>query len=82
MVLSWWMFLLAAAVLGMGSAFCAMLSLSLGTAYATEYHVLSPRQRVMARLLGVGSLAAAVACGLAALASLFWGLRGLWLLFA
>ena len=82
MVLSWWMFLLFAAVLAMGSAFCAMLSLSAGTAYATEYHVLSPRQRVMARLLGVGSLAAAVACGLAALASLFWGLRGLWLLFA
>jgi MFS family permease len=82
MVLSWWMFLLAAAVLGMGSAFCAMLSLSLGTAYATEYHVLSPRQRVMARLLGVGSLATAVACGVAALASLFWGLRGLWLLSA
>ena len=82
MVLSWWMFLIAAAVLGMGSAFCAMLSLSLGTAYATEYHVLSPRQRVMARLFGVGSLAAAVTCGLAALASLFWGLRGLWLLFA
>ena len=82
MALSWWMFLLAAAVLGMGSAFCAMLSLSAGTAYATEYHVLSPRQRVMARLLGVGSLAAAVACSVAALASLFWGLRGLWLLFA
>ena len=76
------MFLLAAAVLGMGSAFCAMLSLSAGTAYATEYHVLSPRQRVMARLLGVGSLAVAVASGLAALASLFWGLRGLWLLYA
>jgi hypothetical protein len=82
MTLSWWMFLVAAAVLGMGSAFCAMLSLSAGTAYATEYHVLSPRQRVMARLLGVGSLAAAVASGLAALAALFWGLRGLWLLFA
>ena len=82
MELSWWMFLIAAAVLGTGSAFFAMLSLSAGTAYATEYHVLSPRQRVMARLLGVGSLAAAVACGLAALASLFWGLRGLWLLFA
>ena len=79
---SWWMFLLAAGVLGMGSAFCAMLSLSAGTAYATEYHVLSPRQRVMARLLGVGSLVAAITSGLAALACLLWGLRGLWLLFA
>ena len=82
MTLSWWMFLVAGVVLGMASAFCAMLSLSAGTAFATEYHVLSKRQRVMAKLLGVFSLAAAFACGLAALASLFWGLRGLYLLFA
>ena len=82
MALSWWMFLVAGVVLGMASAFCAMLSLSAGTAFATEYHVLSKRQRVMAKLLGVFSLAAAFACGLAALASVFWGLRGLWLLFA
>ena len=82
MALSWWMFLIAGVVLGMASAFCAMLSLSAGTAFATEYHVLSKRQRVMAKLLGVFSLAAAFACGLAALASLFWGLRGLYLLFA
>jgi hypothetical protein len=79
---SWWMFVVAAMLLGMGSAFCAMLSLSAGTAFATDYHTLSPRQRVMAKLLGVFALAAALACGLAALASLFWGLRGLWLLFA
>lgn len=82
MTLSWWMFLIAGVVLGMASAFCAMLSLSAGTAFATEYHVLSKRQRVMAKLLGVFSLAAAFACGLAALASLLWGLRGLYLLFA
>jgi hypothetical protein len=82
MTLAWWMFLIASVVLGMASAFCAMLSLSAGTAFATEYHVLSKRQRVMAKLLGVFSLAAAFACGLAALASLFWGLRGLYLLFA
>ena len=82
MTISWWMFLVAGVLLGMASAFCAMLSLSAGTAFATEYHVLSKRQRVMAKLLGVFSLAAAFACGLAALASLFWGLRGLYLLFA
>ena len=82
MTLAWWMFVIAAVVLGMASAFCAMLSLSAGTAFATEYHVLSKRQRVMAKLLGVFALAAAFACGLAALASLFWGLRGLYLLFA
>jgi len=82
MTISWWMFLVAGVLLGMASAFCAMLSLSAGTAFATDYHTLSPRQRVMAKLLGVFSLLAALACGLAALASLFWGLRGLWLLFA
>jgi hypothetical protein len=80
MNLPWWLFLLVGVVLGIGSAFCAMLSLSAGTAFATEYHVLSKRQRIMAKLLGVGSLAAAAACGLAAAASLLWGLRGLWLL--
>jgi len=80
MTLAWWVFLLAGVLLGCGSAFCAMLSLSAGTAFATDYHTLSPRQRVMAKLLGVSSLAAAFACGLAALASLFRGLRGLWLL--
>jgi len=80
--LSWWMFLIAGVLLGGASAFCAMLSLSAGTAFATDYHTLSPRQRVMAKLLGVSSLAAALTCGLAALASVFWGLRGLWLLFA
>jgi hypothetical protein len=72
------MFLLAGAVLGMGSAFCAMLSLSAGTAYGTEYHTLSQRQRVMARMLGFGSLAASVASGLAGLALFAWGLRELW----
>ena len=76
------MFLVAGVLLGMASAFCAMLSLSAGTAFATDYHVLSPRQRVMAKLLGMSALAASIACGLAALASVFWGLRGLWLLFA
>ena len=82
MTLSWWMFLVAGVLLAGASAFCAMLSLSAGTAFATEYHTLSKRQRVMAKLLGVFSLLAAFACGVAALASLFWGLRGLYLLFA
>ena len=81
-LLPWWAYLVAGVLLGMGSAFCAMLSLSAGTAFATEYHVLSKRQRVMAKLLGVGSLAAAGVLGLAAAASLLWGLRGLWLLLA
>ena len=72
------MVLLAGAVLGAGSVFCAMLSLSAGTAYGTEYHVLSARQRVMAKLLGLGALAAAVASGVVGLALFGWGLRELW----
>ena len=80
MALHWWMFLLAAIVLGGASAFCAMLGLSAGTAYGTDYHTLSPRQRTMARMLGFGSIAAALVTGLAAMALLAWGLRELWLL--
>jgi hypothetical protein len=82
MNIPWWAFLVAGVVLGGASAVCAMLSLSAGTAFATEYHVLSKRQRVMAKLLGLGALAASAASGLAAAAALLWGLRGLWLLFA
>jgi hypothetical protein len=80
-LLSWWMYLLAGAMLVAGSAFCAMLSLSAGTAYGTEYHVLSARQRVMARMLGVGALAAALLSGFAGVALFAWGLRALWLKF-
>jgi hypothetical protein len=82
MNIPWWAFLVAGVVLGGASAFCAMLSLSAGTAFATEYHVLSKRQRVMAKLLGLGALAASAARRQAAAAALLWGLRGLWLLFA
>ena len=82
MTLSWWMFLVAGVLLGIASAFFAMLSLSAGTAFATEYHVLSKRQRVMAKLLGLGAFAASAACGVAAVASLLWGLREAWLRFA
>ncbi|MEO8160432.1 MAG: hypothetical protein ABI588_03360 [Arenimonas sp.] len=81
MGLSWWMFLLAGAVLGMASAFCAMLSLSAGTAYGTEYHNLSARQRVMARMLGVGALGTSLLCGAAGLGLFGWGLRELYRLF-
>jgi hypothetical protein len=77
---SWWAWLLVAALLGLASLFCAMLSLSAGTAYGTEYHTLTARQRTMARMLGVGSLAAALLCGAAALALLAAGLRAAWLL--
>jgi len=80
MAISWWMYLLAGLALGAASAFCAMLGLSAGTAYSTEYHTLTSRQRAMAKMLGFGSLAAALLFGLAGLALCAWGLRALWLL--
>jgi hypothetical protein len=80
MTLAWWMYLVAGLVLGAASAFCAMLGLSAGTAYGTDYHTLTARQRTMAKMLGLGALATAVACGLAGLAAAAWGLHALWLL--
>lgn len=74
----WWGWLLATFAAGAASAGLAMLGLSAGTAYGTEYHVLTPRQRTMARLLGVGSLVGAVAFGLAALGLAAWTLRTWW----
>jgi hypothetical protein len=71
----WWGWLLATFATGAATATFAMIGLSAGTAYGTEYHVLTPRQRVMARRLGVGSLVAAVALGLATLALAAWTLR-------
>ena len=73
--MSWWVWLIAALVLGMASAFCAMLSLSAGTAYGTDYHTLTARQRVMARILALGALLAAIACGLSGLALAAWAVK-------
>lgn len=70
----WWAWGIGAIVAGMASAMFAMLGLSAGTAYGTEYHVLSPRQRVMARVLGLGSMVAAVAFGMLALGLVAWTL--------
>lgn len=70
----WWVWGIGAVVAGMASGMSAMLSLSAGTAYGTEYHVLSPRQRVMARTLGIGAMVAAVAFGTLALGLTAWTL--------
>ena len=70
----WWAWGIGAIASGMASAMFAMLGLSAGTAYGTEYHVLSPRQRVMARMLGLGSMVAAVASGMLALGLAAWAL--------
>ena len=70
----WWAWGIGALASGMASAMFAMLGLSAGTAYGTEYHVLSPRQRVMARILGLGSMVAAVAFAMLALGLAAWAL--------
>jgi hypothetical protein len=66
--LPWWVVAIAALACALGTAFLAFLALSAGTAYGTDYHVLSPAQRRMARLLSVGALAGALACAVLALA--------------
>lgn len=73
--MSWWVWLIAGLLLAMASAFCAMLSLSAGTAYGTNYHTLSPQQRVMARVLYLGALVAAIFCGLAGMALAAWSVK-------
>ena len=73
--MSWWVWLALASLLGMGCAFFAALSLSAGTAYGTEYHSLTRRQRVMARVLYLGALALAIICGIGGLALAAWAIR-------
>jgi len=64
--LPWWAYAAASLVFGLGTAALGFLALSAGTAYGTEYHVLSAAQRRMARLLAAGALAGALACALLA----------------
>lgn len=78
MTMPWWGWLLLALVLAGASAFCAMLSLSAGTAYGSHYHSLTPRQRVMGRWLYRGAMLAALLCGAGGLWSLVLAARPLW----
>jgi len=66
--LPWWAFALAALSCALGAAALAFLALSAGTAYGTEYHVLSAAQRRMARLLSLGAIAGALAFAVLAVA--------------
>ena len=65
-------------VLALGAGMLAMLGLSAGTAFSRDYHDLTPRQRVMAKLLAFGALLGAVAFAAMATALAIWTLR-LWL---
>ena len=75
--LPWWLIAIGALACGMGAAAFAFLGLSAGTAYGSNYHVLSHAQRRMARMLYLGSLLAALALGLAALLLGAWTLHRL-----
>jgi hypothetical protein len=75
MTMTWWMWLIAGLLLAGMSAFLAFLSLSAGSAYGSNYHSLSPRQRAMGRLLYLGSLFAALVCGIAGVLAVFLSAR-------
>jgi hypothetical protein len=75
--MAWWLWLLLALCCAGASGLSAMLSLSAGTAFGTDYHALSPRQRVMGRLLYRLALLAALAFALAGVAAVAFGLRPL-----
>jgi hypothetical protein len=73
------MWLIAGMLLAGMTAFFAFLSLSAGSAYGANYHSLSPRQRVMGRLLYLGSLVTSLVCGASGAIAVFLAAR---LLFA
>jgi hypothetical protein len=67
--MTWWMWALLAAVMAMAGVGFAFLALSAGTAFGTDYHTLTPRQRWMARWLARAALFAALLCGCVGLLS-------------
>lgn len=69
LVMTWWLWAVLAVMLAMASIGFAFLALSAGTAFGTDYHALTARQRTMARWLVRAALFAAVLCGLAGLLS-------------
>jgi hypothetical protein len=69
------MWLIAGMLLGGMAAFCAFLSLSAGSAYGSNYHSLSPRQRVMGRLLYLGSLVMSLVCAASGAIAVFLAAR-------
>jgi len=71
MTVTWWMWLIAGIFLAGMAVFLAFLSLSAGSAYGANYHSLSSRQRVMGRLLYLGSLIASLVCGGSGLIAMF-----------
>ena len=75
LIVSWWAWTVGGILLGLASGLFAMVSLSAGTAYGTEFHNMSPAQRIMARVLYLGSLAACVACAVLGLGLIGWSVK-------
>lgn len=75
--MTWWMWLLLAIFMGGASGFSAMLSLSAGTAFGTDYHAMSPQQRVMGRMLYRLALLGALLFGFGGAAALALGIYSL-----
>ncbi|MFT3807187.1 hypothetical protein [Arenimonas sp.] len=75
--MTWWMWLLLAILMAGASGMSAMLSLSAGTAFGTDYHTMTPRQRVMGRLLYRLALLGALLFGLTGAIALVLGIRPL-----
>ena len=76
--MTWWLWALLAAVMAMAAAGFAFVALSAGTAFGTDYHTLTPRQRTMARWLTRASLLAALFCGLLGVLSAWRAFSVLW----
>lgn len=77
MTITWWMWLIAGLLMAGMTGFLAFLSLSAGSAYGSNYHSLSPRQRAMGRLLYLGSLIAALICAASGILAMYLAARGL-----
>ena len=75
MTITWWIWLIAGMLLAGMAVFLAFLSLSAGSAYGANYHSLTPRQRVMGRLLYLGSLIASLVCGASGMVAVFMAAR-------
>jgi len=65
-------------VCALAAAMLAMVGLSAGTAYGTDYHDLTPRQRAMAKLLSLGALLLSLVFAGVALILAAWTIK-LWM---
>jgi hypothetical protein len=70
-----WLWLVLAVLAGAGAVFFAALGVSAGTAYGSNFHSLSPRQKWMGATLYRGSLLAAIGSGAIAVLAVVLAVR-------